>query len=131
DGLPLLLLERDVVAEDREVPLAVLDVAVVRPEIVVENRPDCGCDACDGGSTDLLEAIDAAVMRVVGGPFVVLRGPGWDAQWHPDGGRAGSSGKGPDFGATMELCRRLAAGERTPLPARTTAFVGRSWLDLG
>lgn len=71
-----------------------LTIAVARPEIVVETQPDCGCDACDSGSSDLLEAVDAAVRHIVGGPYVVLRGKKWHAEWHPEGGSAGSNGHG-------------------------------------
>ena len=65
--------------------LAVLTIAVARADIVVETQPDCGCDACDSGSSDLLEAVDAAVRHVVGGPFVALRGDKWHAEWHRSG----------------------------------------------
>lgn len=125
-GLPLLLLERDVPVEEGGT-LAVLDVAVVRPEIVITIQPDCGCDACDTGSVDLLEAVDAAVASVVGGPFVALRHARWQAQWHPGGGSAGGAGRGPDFDAVMRMCERLAAGDRVALPSGVEAFVGRRW----
>ncbi len=126
--LPLLLLERDVPTQSGDATLAVLHIGVVRPDVVVEMQPDCGCDACDSGSSDLLEAIDATIRQVVGGPFVVLRGNGWRAQWHPDGGSASGDGRGPDFRELMDLCRRLAAGETARLPRETEALVGRSWL---
>ena len=126
--LPLLLLERDVPTQTGATTLAVLHIAVVRPDVVVERQPDCGCDACDSGSGDLLEAVDATVRHVVGGPFVVLRGERWRAEWHPDGGSAGGDGRGPDFRMVMDLCRRLAEGETVRLPRNTEAFVGRSWL---
>lgn len=128
DGLPLLFLERDVPATSDAGTLAVLTIAVARPEIVVETQPDCGCDACDSGSSDLLEAVDAAVRHIVGGPFVVLRGQKWHAEWHPEGGSAGSTGHAPDFRVLMELCRRLAEDETVRLPKNTEAFVGRSWI---
>jgi hypothetical protein len=124
--LPLLLLERDVPTQTGDATLAVLHIGVVRPDLVVEMQPDCGCDACDSGSSDLLEAIDATIRHVVGGPFVVLRGNNWNAQWHPDGGSA--SGRGPEFRQLMDLCRRLAEGETVRLPRDAEALVGRSWL---
>ena len=104
-------------------------IGVVRPDVVVERQPDCGCDACDSGSSDLLEAVDAAIRHVVGGPFVLLRGSKWRAQWHPEGGSAGGEGSGPDFRSVMDLGRRLAEGESVRLPKDTEALVGRSWLD--
>lgn len=130
--LALLLLERDVrdpFRPDAEA-LPVLDVAVARPDVVVETQPDCGCDACDTGSADILGTLDEAVARVVGGPFVALRGDGWGAQWYPDGGSAWSSGEGSahdQHGARMELCRRLVAGEDASLPPGAEAFVGAPW----
>lgn len=35
--------------------------------------PDCGCDACDSGSDDLLEVMDREVLGVVSGAFVQCR----------------------------------------------------------
>jgi hypothetical protein len=127
--LPLLLLERDVRLSGLEASLAVLHISVVRPEIALEMLPDCGCDACDWGSDDLLRAIDQTIGNVIGGPFVVLRGKGWHAQWHPDGGSSGGAGQGPDHAQMMELCRRLAGGEDVRLPNGAEAFVGRPWLN--
>ncbi|MFC5286476.1 DUF6226 family protein [Actinokineospora guangxiensis] len=124
-ALPLLLVEHEVAGPAPDDPLAVLTVAVERPDAIVATYPDCGCDACDQGSADLLEAVDDAVAHVVGGPLVVLRGDGWDARWHPDGGAA--QGVGVDFDHLMDLCRRLADGERVELPAGAEALVGRPW----
>ena len=128
DALPLLLLERDVPTHPDQGTLAVLTIAVARPDIVVERQPDCGCDACDSGSSDLLEAVDAAVRRIVGGPFVVLRGEKWDAEWHPEGGSAGGRGPRPDFRLLMDWCQRLAEGETVHLPKNTEVLIGRPWI---
>lgn len=126
--LPLLLLERDAPLTDAEGILAVTQISVVRPEVVVDAYPDCGCDACDCGSDDLLEAIDEAIRIVIGGPLAILRGPGWDALWHPEGGRSGGAGTGPDHRRMMALCQQLAAGEPVAPPAGAEVLVGRSWL---
>ena len=56
-----------------------LDIAPARPDIVVATSPDCGGDACDCGSVDPLDAIDAMIGHVVGGPFGLLRGRDWNA----------------------------------------------------
>jgi len=93
--LPLLLLERDVPMLTGEASMAVLHISVGRPEVALQMLPDCGCDACDWGSDDLLGAIDETIGHVVGGPLVVLRGKGWHAQWHPDGGGSGGTGRRP------------------------------------
>jgi hypothetical protein len=127
--LPLLLLERDVHWPGLEASLAVLHISIVKPEIAVETLPDCGCDACDLGSDDLLGVIDETIGNVLGGPFVALRGNGWEALWHPDGGSSGGTGRGPDHTQLMELCRRLANGEDVRLPNGTKAFIGRHWLS--
>ena len=121
-----LLTDNAPVTDAEDTTLAVLRVAVARPDLVTAVLPDCGCDACDWGSADLLDAIDNAVITVIGGPFVMLRGPEWHAQWHPGGG---SSGGGADHTAVMDLCRRLADGEDVRLPDGTEALVGHPWLD--
>ena len=126
--LPLLLLERDAPLSGREGSLAVLHVSVVAPEVCVAMLPDCGCDACDSGSDDLLGTIDEVIGHVVAGPFVVLRGHRWDAQWYPDGGRSGGAGSGPNHARMMDLCSRLASGEDVRIPKDAVAFVGHSWL---
>lgn len=127
--LPLLLLERDVPTPTGDASLAVLSIGVVRPDLVVERQPDCGCDACDCGSEDLLEAVDETVRSVVRGPFVVLRGDGWHARWHPEGGSASGVAPRTEFRTLMDLCRRLARGESVALPRGTEAYVGRGWLS--
>ncbi len=128
-ALALLLLERDVPWHEADATMAVLDIGVGDPGTLVASLPDCGCDACDSGSRDLLDAIDSMIRQVVGGPFVVLQGRTWHAQWYPDGGSAGGEGHGPDFRAVMELCRHLAQGETVRLPRHTESLVGRSWLS--
>lgn len=110
--LPLLLLERDVRLPGLEASLAVLHISVVQPEVALEMLPDCGCDACDWGSADLLRAIDQTIGTVVGGPFVALRGKGWRAQWHPDGGSSGGTGRGPDHAQMMEPYVELSLGRQ-------------------
>ncbi len=117
--LPLLLLEQDT-------EHAVLRVAFARPELEVAVLPDCGCDACDWGSEDLLTAVDDKIAMIVGGPFAALRGPDWHAQWHPDGSSAGGS---VNLAAMTELCRRLAEGADVRLPEGAEAFVGARWFD--
>ncbi|EHY87254.1 DUF6226 family protein [Saccharomonospora azurea] len=141
DALPLLLLEEDAPVSGGAGSLAVLSIGVARPEIRLELVPDCGCDACDFGSDDLLEAIDGTIGNVVDGPLVVLRGDSWRAWWHPEGGASestestestedtdGADSRGrPDHRLLMESSRRIAAGESVRLPEGTEVLVGRSW----
>jgi len=118
--LPLFLLEFDG-------DVAGLKVSFASPELILLEQPDCGCDACDSGSQDLLDAIDETIGFVVGGPVVFLQGKDWSAQWHPGGGQA-SGLRRPSFREVMATCRQLAAGESVRLPRGVRAFVGRSWL---
>jgi hypothetical protein len=117
--LPLVLLERD----DSH---AVLEIGVAGPDddVVLEIVPDCGCDACDRGSDDLLEAIDQYLRMIVAGPLVVLRGRGWHGHWYPDGGSASNT----DLDWVMDTGRRLADGAEPTLSYDTVALVGRAWI---
>ena len=60
---PWWLLETDVPQDDDGGVLPVLRVAVGAPGQVHAVLPDCGCDACDPGSDELLEAVDQAAVR--------------------------------------------------------------------
>ena len=110
--LSLFLLEHVVGLRESADALPLLRICVVTPEITIERVPDCGCDACDPGSAELLRTVDEAIGNVVGGSFVVLRSNGWQAQWHPHGGSSGGTKRGMDHHRAMELSRRLANRER-------------------
>lgn len=50
-------------------------VGVGEPTHLLDRQPDCGCDACDTGSTDLLSTVDDAfVLALSGGVHVVREG---------------------------------------------------------
>lgn len=49
-------------------------VAHGHPEVVLTSQPGCGCDACDDGSDELLEAIDDAIESVVLGEVLIEQG---------------------------------------------------------
>lgn len=125
--LPLLLLEREGAQPEGDA-LALIRVCVAQPGVELTTQPDCGCDACDTGSEDLLGTIDEHVLVVVGGPFAILRAPRWSAMWHPDGASSGGVGRVLDHDEVVDLCRRLAAGGSPRLPRGARAYVGRSWL---
>lgn len=85
-AVPLLLCLNRVAAAEHDYLL----LGAGAPAVEVDLIPDCGCDACDAGSTDLLEAIDRRVLDVVSGDFVhiTLRGGticgqrnGWSARF--------------------------------------------------
>ncbi|MFT4110465.1 DUF6226 family protein [Propionicimonas sp.] len=48
--------------------------------------PDCGCDACDSGSSDLLGQLDRTIITVAGGGIVHARRDTAVATLHLDGG---------------------------------------------
>jgi hypothetical protein len=53
-----------------------LDVAIAEGEgrpVFLEPVPDCGCDACDSGSADLLATMDGWVLTVARGGVVHVR----------------------------------------------------------
>jgi Family of unknown function (DUF6226) len=46
-----------------------LDLVLVgaeAPAVLLETVPDCGCDACDSGSADLLEVLDGWILTAAG-----------------------------------------------------------------
>lgn len=120
--MPLFLLESDE-------PLPRLRIAASDPSWVLIELPDCGCDACDYGSADLLEAIDERITSFLVGPYVLMRGPAWRSVWWPGGGEAGGEPGLPKFDELMETSRRIAAGERVAIPDGAKVLVSRSWLS--
>jgi len=48
-----------------------LTLAAGDPAVMLASIPDCGCDGCDRGSTDLLEELDRWVLSVVDGSLEV------------------------------------------------------------
>jgi Family of unknown function (DUF6226) len=64
-GLPLVLARSHLgPVDDAGVTLGVGD-----PAVAITWIPDCGCDACDSGSQDVLDELDEAVVGVVSGAF--------------------------------------------------------------
>jgi hypothetical protein len=95
-----------------------LDDAVVllgagAPAVEVELIPDCGCDACDSGSADLLTWLDRCVLDVLSGAFVQVTAPGRDTV---KGGEDGWSASG-EFRAVdvPDVLAKARAGE-SPWP---------------
>lgn len=127
--LPLLLLLRQVPARAAAGTMTALHICAERASVVLAGVPACGCDACDGGSDSLLAAIDDTISGFVSAPSVLLRGPGWQADWRPDGGSSGGDGDGPDHNEMMHICHRLWVGQPAPMPAGSEAFINAVWLD--
>lgn len=51
-------------------------LAVGLPAVSLERIPDCGCDACDSGSADVLHQVDVWIGGIVRGELRHLRRPG-------------------------------------------------------
>ncbi|WP_407320151.1 DUF6226 family protein [Isoptericola halotolerans] len=121
--LPLLLLERD--GDDADVPAVVVSMA--EPDVELGRMPDCGCDACDVGSEDVLDGVDETILEALGG-VVVMRGRHWHGTWSPEGGGSGGRPGCPEHDQVMSWGRRLARGEPVALPDGAQAWVSASWL---
>lgn len=39
--------------------------------------PDCGCDACDGGSAELIEELDQSIIPILDGSLTASLKTGW------------------------------------------------------
>jgi hypothetical protein len=52
-----------------DVPDAGVLFGVGDPTVVIDLRPDCGCDACDSGSQGELDEVDRVIGGVVAGTF--------------------------------------------------------------
>jgi Family of unknown function (DUF6226) len=71
------------------IPDAGVVLGVGDPAVCVQWFPDCGCDACDSGSQNELDHLDAHIRGIVGGVFrrltdgereiTVIGEPGWTA----------------------------------------------------
>lgn len=115
DALPLVVVVRAVDGA----PSGVVDLLVGDPPTPVDVQPDCGCDACDSGSADLLDAIDDAFVGVLGGGFVLIE----TARSRIVATADGWSASGP----TGEVERAVAAARRGERRTGRRTLVGGSW----
>jgi len=61
------------------------------PAVHVAWFPECGCDACDGGSQDVLDDLDAHLLGIVSGAFRRLSAGGREITVIGDGGWSASN----------------------------------------
>jgi len=99
----------------------VLDTGVFlgcgEPVIEIERFPDCGCDACDSGSQDLLDHLDRYLLSIVTGQFRLLNRGSQIVVTLADGG-----------GGARGLPERLNAEDVLADPTGWQEFTGQAWL---
>lgn len=71
------------------------------PPLPVETIPDCGCDACDSGSRDLLEQLDQAILSIVDGSYEALISPRGRSDRSSFGASAGAGVDQPEVNAVL------------------------------
>jgi hypothetical protein len=108
-AVPLLLelMEHQGVAE------AFLVIRAGDRGVEISRHPDCGCDACDFGSEELIAHLDDEIEHVVSGGLVHVEAPGFTARTTADGWSA--EGLGADAVSVPDLLAEAAAG-RSPYP---------------
>ncbi|MFC7021565.1 DUF6226 family protein [Promicromonospora thailandica] len=124
DTLPLLLLERDL-TETGDSPMVCVSVA--EPDIEIERVPDCGCDACDFGSANLVKGLDETIVEALNG-MVLMLGANWRGIWTPDGGGVGGRPGHPGFDQIMAWGRQLSRGENVSFPEDVRVLVNSPWV---
>jgi hypothetical protein len=122
--LPLLILEHDSTGAE-DVPMVC--VSLVEPEIEMGRVPDCGCDACDLGSADVVSGLDETIIEALNG-LVLMLGTNWRGTWTPDGGGVGGGPGLPEFDQVMDWGRRIAGGETVAFPEEVRVLVNRPWM---
>lgn len=97
-----------------------VDLGVVAPgddaPVLLEFLPGCGCDACDDGSAELLEALDERVLAVLRGGVLHAR-HGADSITSTFDGWSGTGSSSADW-----------LDEAVPAPPGVRRWLGAPWL---
>jgi hypothetical protein len=96
-----------------------LDIGVAQADLrtaFVDTVPDCGCDACDSGSADLLWTLDGWFLTVARGGVVHARSDQATITRTVDGWK----GTGPDVRTWLD--------GSASVPAGTERWIGTPWL---
>jgi hypothetical protein len=97
---------------------AVIAIGVGTPPVLIGMQPDCGCDACDSGSHDLLTSIDQMFTAVMDGDLIYAEDEDWTLTVGVDGWSAHGS---EDFGELVVRARSGASIGRRMI-------TGAAWL---
>jgi hypothetical protein len=115
DALELLVLHGSM----ESVSDTVISIGIGTPPVMVAMEPDCGCDACDSGSADLLDVIDQAFVDVVSGEIFYAEGDGWTLT---------ATHERSQYTGGINAAA-IAASVRRGEPVGTRALIGRAWLS--
>lgn len=86
------------------------------PTVLIDSVPDCGCDACDSGSADLLETLDGWLLSVAWGGVVHARSESAQVSRTLNAWRANGTAR-PE--AWLDAS--------SPIPAGVTRWAGTAW----
>jgi hypothetical protein len=87
--------------------------------------PDCGCDACDTGSADLLETLDGWILAVARGGVLHARGDDGQATRTIDGWQSQSRAR---ESRTSHVVDVSWLDDSRPVPEEVRRWRGRPWL---
>lgn len=124
DTLPLLILESDPRSTGG---IPVVSVSMAESDIEIGRLPDCGCDACDFGSENLVEGLDGTIIEALNG-MVVMIGTNWRGTWTPHGGGLGGGPGHPEFDQVMTWGLQLSRGENVSFPEEVRVLVNGRWI---
>lgn len=98
-----------------------VDLGLVAPDddtaVLLESIPDCGCDACDSGSADLLQQLDEWVLTAARGGIVHARATGASISRTLHGWQS----SGPASEAWLD--------PHVPIPEGVRRWTGAPWLN--
>lgn len=114
DGLALLLANTVVGGEPFGLEIGIAQVGM--PTAYVDLVPDCGCNACDSGSADLLATLDGWILTVARGGVVHARSAHARSTQTVDGWQGSGA------------AARAWLSADSPVPAGVQRWVGTAWL---
>lgn len=96
-----------------------------RGPVYLDSVPDCGCDACDLGSADLLETLDGWILTVARGGVLHARGDDGQATRTIDGWQSQSRGT---HDRTSHVVDVSWLDDSRPVPEEVRRWRGQPWL---